>query len=69
MTEKEKGDFGGECNRTSCDNNHAYWFNHSTRKYYCQQCAEIINMYNKKEAIEMYGHDLCTKEKEEIKKQ
>jgi hypothetical protein len=55
-----KGEFEGECNRTSCDNKHAVYYNHSTRAYYCSHCAHIINSQNRTEAMDLYGHNLCT---------
>lgn len=58
----EKGELGGECNRTVCKNSGARWFNHSTEKHYCSQCADNLNNdeYNKRDAMRLYGHDLCT---------
>lgn len=55
-----KGELGGECNRSACDKSNAVFFNHSTEKYYCPKCARTINEYNKKDAMELYGHNLCT---------
>ena len=55
-----KGLFGGECNRTACTVFGAVWYNHSTRAYYCQQCAHLINEVNSKDAQRLYGHNLCT---------
>lgn len=59
----DKGEPGGACNRTACQRpNTAYWFNHSTRKYYCRECAHWLNTdeFNKRDAMNLYGHDLCT---------
>lgn len=57
----QKGDQGGACNRTACQSTvDVNYFNHSTRKYYCESCAELINKHNP-EAIIMYGHKLCTR--------
>lgn len=39
----DKGDLGGECNRSECFMAPAFWFNKSTKKYYCQHCAFMIN--------------------------
>lgn len=61
-----KGDYNQECNITSCQKpNSATWYNHSTRKYYCESCAERLNNdeFNKRDAMRLYGHDLCTEEK------
>jgi len=58
-----KGNFNEECNITSCQKpNSATWFNHSTRKYYCESCAKRLNndYFNKIDAHRMFGHDLCT---------
>lgn len=41
-----KGIIGGDCNRTSCQAPGAFWFNHSTRAYYCEACAGILNHAN-----------------------
>ncbi len=61
-----KGEYGQECNITSCQkSNSAYWYNHSTRKYYCEDCAHRLNSdeFNRRGAWKMFGHDLCTYEK------
>ena len=59
----DKGQFNGKCNITSCQKpNSATWYNHSTRKYYCPSCANRLNNdeFNKRDAMRMFGHDLCT---------
>lgn len=58
---KDKGNYMGSCNRTSCQKPGAEYFNHSTRAYYCQECAEILNRENHTDAQRLYGHELCTK--------
>lgn len=61
----DKGYFGGSCNRTACQKDKsAFYFNHSTEKYYCTECANTINRMNP-EAMEIYGHVLCTHGKNE----
>ncbi len=58
-----KGNYGEECNITSCQKpNSAIWFNHSTRKYYCPSCARRLNSdpFNMRDAQRMFGHTLCT---------
>ncbi len=55
-----KGDYMGKCNRTACQQSPATYYNHSTRLYYCKECAEIINEMNHIDAIRMYSHELCT---------
>ena len=61
----DKGDKGGRCNITRCQRPGASWFNHSTRRYYCADCAWFLNTdkFNKRDAQELYGHELCTEEK------
>lgn len=44
-----KGEKGGECNRTACDASPAFWFNSSTRAYYCVACAARINYWSKRD--------------------
>lgn len=56
----EKGTFNGKCNRTACQKPGAIYFNHSTRAYYCEECAEMINDMNRQDAYRLFGHDLCT---------
>ncbi|UCV26761.1 hypothetical protein [Ferribacterium limneticum] len=61
----DKGEFGGSCNRSACLAPGANWYNHSTRKYYCRACAEWLNTdkFNKQDALDLWGHDLCTEGK------
>lgn len=60
MLHLTKGFHRGHCNRQSClSPEDVVWFNHSTRKFYCKECAIELNEMNKKEAIEFYGHDIC----------
>lgn len=63
MTNKpDKGLRGGSCNRTACQAPGATWFNQSTRAYYCEGCARDINRYNRADAMQLYGTDLCLPE-------
>lgn len=59
---KDKGAYQGSCNRSACLKPGAYWYNHSTQRYYCTACAEWLNTdtFNKKDSMDLYGHDLCT---------
>jgi len=57
-----KGEKGKNCNRTCCQKPPANWFNHSTKKYYCIECAELLNECNYADAQRLYGHNLCTLE-------
>ncbi len=59
-----KGEKNGNCNITSCQSTeNVEWFNHSTRKYYCENCAIRLNNdpYNFKDAQRLFGHNLLTK--------
>jgi hypothetical protein len=55
-----KGDKNGNCNVTACQAPGAIYFNHSTRKYYCPNCAGRINRVNHNDAMRLFGHELCT---------
>lgn len=64
----EKGKFNQRCNRTACDTGlPAVWWNFSTKKFYCERCAEWLNEdpFNKKDAMELFGHDLLKKAESE----
>ena len=54
-----KGVLNGNCNRTVCQKPGAVYYNHSTEKYYCSECADKINKMNP-ESFQIYGHQLCT---------
>lgn len=42
-----KGLWAGACNREACqDEGDTFWFNKSTRKFYCGRCARLINDAN-----------------------
>ena len=56
----DNGEKNGSCNRTACQKPNAIFYNHSTRKYYCPDCASMLNRVNKSAAMEALGHDLCT---------
>lgn len=57
-----KGLYLGSCNRIACLKPGANWYNHSTQEYYCEACAHWLNddVFNKKDAMRIWGHDLCT---------
>lgn len=61
-TPNPKGLKGGNCNRTACQKPGATFFNHSTEKYYCLDCAMMINRANHADAMRIFGHALCTYE-------
>ncbi len=52
-----KGVKHGNCNRTACQRPGATWYNKGTYKYYCRQCAYLINDNCDD------GDPLCTEEK------
>ena len=54
-----KGDYCQECNRIVCKNTGAKYYNLSTKKYYCQRCAEVINYETKPFAMKIFGKLLC----------
>ncbi len=47
-----------KCARQTCQNDQNGWYNHSTRSYYCDSCAALLNILNRNE---VQVHDLCTK--------
>lgn len=49
---KDKGLKGGSCNREACQEPGAWWHNEGNDKYYCRDCAHLINR----------GATLCTNE-------
>lgn len=57
-----KGMAGELCNREACQKPGAYWYNNSTRMYYCAECAYLIN----KEATRFHENTLCYDLTEEI---
>jgi hypothetical protein len=59
MENHDKGLLNGSCNRSACQKPGAVYYNHSTRAYYCADCADMINKMNP-ESHQIYGHDLCT---------
>lgn len=59
LTTELKGQKDGNCNRTDCQKPGAVYYNYSTRKWYCPECAHKINMMNHSDAWRMFGHDLC----------
>ena len=55
-----KGKYKGRCNRTACETAApALWWHFSTRAYYCAVCAKLLNLENRKDAKDLYGHVLC----------
>ena len=60
-----KGLYLGLCNLSSCKTEKpATYHNYGNSKYYCKECAERLNSdeYNKRDAMRMFGHDLCIEE-------
>ena len=57
------GAYLGTCNRQSAGcTGKATWYNHSTQKYYCADCAWRINDANPEWKRE-YGEKICTEGK------
>lgn len=55
----DKGLKGGHCNVTACQEPGAYYYNKSTRKYYCKYCADRINWPGgRAEVMELFGTPL-----------
>jgi|694.fasta_scaffold09927_15 hypothetical protein len=62
---ENKGEYLGLCNLSSCTTHKpATYYNYGTSKYYCKECAERLNSdeYNQRDAMRMFGHDLCIEE-------
>ena len=61
MDNPTKGQFGGRCNRTACatPDEPAQWFNQSTLRYYCANCAHLINFANFDWGLATYGGPVC----------
>lgn len=55
-----KGQKDGNCNVTACQRPGAYWWNTSTRAYYCTSCAREINRWSQHDE----GYDICWPSKE-----
>lgn len=56
MNTELKGKYGGNCNRTACQQPGAVWWNSSTRAFYCQSCARKINEFS----VKADGYALCS---------
>lgn len=46
MCNCSKGEYGQGCNRTACSKGDAFYYNKSTKKFYCVDCAHLINRMN-----------------------
>ncbi len=54
--DEPKGKKGGKCNVTACQKPGANYYNKSTQKYYCADCAEEINWIGgRRDTMELYG--------------
>lgn len=53
----DKGEKGGSCNRHACQKPGAWWFNRSTERFYCEDCARLINDYppTQRDSMRLYG--------------
>lgn len=68
---ENKGEYLGTCNLSSCTTGlPADWYNHGSYSHYCESCACRLNAdeYNKRDALRLFGHELCTKVEEEKSK-
>ena len=55
----DKGEKGGSCNRTACQQPDAKYFNKATEAYYCETCAELINWEGgRAETMRLFGTPL-----------
>ena len=62
MRQKGAGEKGVRCYRTACQTtNDVNYYNCSTRKYYCKDCADAINYWSNHDGM----GDLLTYEKSE----
>lgn len=69
MTDK-KGKAGGSCNLTACQRPHsAIFYNKSTQKHYCYDCAQEINWPGgRSDCIRLYNTPyLCELDEEALK--
>lgn len=64
MKPLNKGLKGDECYRECCSNQPASFYNKSTWKYYCRECAEMLNHVNRRDALALYNAPLCEEDKE-----
>lgn len=55
----DKGLLNGSCNREACQKPGATWYNKSTQKHYCEECATLLNRVNRVDAIRIGIHPLC----------
>ena len=58
-----RGEYGGACFLSDCRSEQpATWLNHFSKRHYCPECAARLNRNkaNQTNAMEMFGHELCT---------
>jgi hypothetical protein len=60
-----KGAYNEYCYRSCCNNSGAIYRNKSNGKYYCSQCATLINEHSLKD----YGYEFCTQVEQTPKKE
>jgi len=68
ILKEDKGLKNGSCNVTACQEPGAIYFNKSTKKYYCRNCADAINWPGGREdCMALYGVPLlCELDKEYV---
>lgn len=51
-----KGVHGGNCNISNCQKQNAFYFNKSTKAFYCKKCADEINWIGgRTDTMHLYG--------------
>jgi hypothetical protein len=53
------GKFRGECNSPRCDNDEAMWRNRENEKYYCGECAMVLNRKQPKYVTKDFVGPVC----------
>jgi len=58
---KLRGVIDGNCK--DCQAPHVRWYNHLARAYYCERCANHLNIHCEFSAMQRWGHRLLTYDK------
>lgn len=58
---KDKGQYNGHCNRSACLRPGATWYNRGSYAFYCEDCALMLNVANRRDAYDLLGegNELC----------
>lgn len=54
-----KGEYNGSCYSESCENEPAEFYHYAIHKFYCLDCAKILNQENRVNNRRLYRHDIC----------